>query len=122
MATSVGSVTCDLIDGTYSGPSTRARIWETPGVDGVGVMKLGQTSGRFQFQCIEFDSLSSLQTWADNIEALRNEAVYTITDSSGTAHTKCLIEDVSALATKAVIYLGASTFMGTLTISGHIRG
>jgi len=121
MATSVDSVGCDLIDGTDSGQTTRARLWETPGVDGVGVMKLGQTAGRFQFQCIEFDSLSNLRTWRDNIEALRNEGSYTITDSSGIAHSKCVIENVSELNTKAVIEAGSSKFMGVLIIAGHLR-
>lgn len=121
MATSVDSIGCDIIDGADTKQSTRARIWETPGVDGVAVMKLGQTAGRFQFTCIEFDTLSTLRTWRDNITALKNEGSYTITDSSGIAHASCVIEMVSELKTKAVIESGSSKFMGMLTIAGHIR-
>ena len=84
-------------------------------------MKLGQTAGRFQFKLIEFDSLANLRTWRDNIEALRNEGSYTITDSDAIAHTSCVIEFVSPLQTVAVIESGTSKYMGMLTIEGHIR-
>lgn len=121
MAPTIGAVSCDIINGGVSGPSTRARQWETPGVDGRGVQKLGLTPGRFQFSAIKWGSLSTVRTWASDIEALKNESVVTIEDSRGTSHANCVIGFASPTIPKSVLHEGSSQYRSVIQISGHIR-
>jgi hypothetical protein len=122
MAANINSISCDIIDGPYSGSKTGARSWKVDGLDGIAIMKTGLAPGRFEFRCIVFKStMADVNTWRVSIEALQNEGSYTIVDSSAKSHTNCVIENVTDVSPKNVIQAGASKFIGTLIVSGHFR-
>lgn len=117
----INSIACDIIDGPYTGAKTRARQWETEGIDGRAVMSLGKTPGRFAFRCVKIASTAAdINTWRVSIEALQNESSYTIVDSSSISHSDCVIETVSEVS-PAAINDGSSKFIGTIQITGHFR-
>jgi hypothetical protein len=119
MATTVGSIGCDLISGMATTLTTTIETWAVPGLNGVGAIDMGANSSGFAFNCVEVDTSSNIETWFSNLEATKG-TIITITDSFGTAYTNCLVTQVVRESKKAVIHEGGLKSIARATVSGVV--
>lgn len=123
MAATVGGVSCTYVQGSQRGFVQRVLTWFVPGVDGYFALKLGFNDSSFAFRCIQYDSLTNLQTWKNTLEALIGTVV-SVTDDQGTTYSSLLVTDVrgSPRWRTPAINSGVAgvTTRGELSVSGVV--
>ena len=117
---SIGGVTCDYLYGDIPTLKQLVEIYHRPGMNGVGVRKMGTGEGSFQLRAVNFDtSTGATTTWVGQIEALVGTIV-SVVDNWGDTKTNCLIESVTPPEKQAVLAGASDVSMGVLTISGRV--
>lgn len=105
MATEIGSVSCDIINGDVLPLMTRTRTWEQPGIDGTGAQTVGEGKGRFSLELVEFGNTAAIIAWIAAIAAIQGEEGG-VTNSRGVTHTDLFFEDVQLVERKEALHEG----------------
>lgn len=90
---SVGGTSVTFLRGSVGGLRQRVELWQVPGLNGYGALRLGTGQADFSFRAIHFGSLATLVSLLSTIEGKQGTSV-TLVDDRGTSHTSCLITSV----------------------------
>lgn len=116
---SVGGVACDMVKGAGASLAQRTETWATPGMDGVGVQKIGKHDGAFRFLAVLYGTSSAVDTWFAALEALQ-ATIASIIDDWGVTHANCLIVNVGERRKTASILPGSTMeARGEIEIAGR---
>lgn len=76
MAANIAAVACDLVHGDVPVDlDEQTKRWHTPGVNGEGILLLGQAGVPFQLQAVKYDTKANVDTWAEDIKGHEGELV-----------------------------------------------
>lgn len=114
MATSIGSLTVDIIRGRPVALKDRVEAWEREGFDGYGARLNALGHGEFTLVSVKYIYGNSAATNKANAETHLSDAgllqgtVVTVTDNWGTAYANCLVKRMAEenARKQKVIYKG----------------
>jgi hypothetical protein len=110
---------CTMVKGQATTLKERLELWSTPGMDGVGVQKLGKHDGVFQFEVVMYGTGYDVDLWFAAIEDKQGK-IGDIVDDWGVTNQNCLIERVGPRDKKAAKLPGNPLeCIGRLEISGR---
>jgi len=87
-------IACDILRGNFRPLVERLDIYNTPGVNGYGVQKLGKKDSPFIFKAIKYGSEATVETFATNIAALQGQ-ICTFEDDWGQVRVRMLVAETS---------------------------
>jgi hypothetical protein len=91
---SVGAISTDIMRGLPQGLKERLEVWEVPGIQGYGALKLAKGDAAFELQTVKYAAdNTAAQAYKVAAEAAQGTVV-TVTDDWGTAYAGALIEHV----------------------------
>lgn len=93
---SIGAVSFDIMRGLPQSLRTRTEAWETPGISGVGALRLGEGDAEFELVCVKYavDNAAALvhAGYVDNLQG----TVVTVTDDNGDAYLSVLVRQAQS--------------------------
>jgi len=102
MATTVGSVTCTLIESLEPQELVnRVDTWQVVGRDGYGAQLTGKGEAQARWRLFHRDSSANIDTWISNIRDTVGTVV-TITDTATTEHTNQLVQRIARIYKRKV--------------------
>ncbi len=102
----LGAVTVDILRGLVQPQKQRMDVWETPGVDGYGALKMGFGDAETDLQSVTFSAdIAAARTLKGALGGLQG-TVISLTDDWGTNFTRILVKEVGVIVLQPVIYLG----------------
>jgi hypothetical protein len=116
---SVGGVSCDYLYGEIPSLKQLTEVYHRPGMNGVGVRKMGSGEGAFQLRAVTFDTEANIVTWIAAVEALVGTIV-TVVDVWSDNKTNCLIESVTPAGKQSIVASGSDDCMGEINIAGRV--
>lgn len=116
----IGGVTCLMVKGEGLDNTQRVEVYQVPGHDGYGALKLGLGDSAWSFRGVLLDSLANVNTWVASLQALKG-AVISVVDDFGTTHTNLLVREVSPPQRDAVVHLGTLKVRGEMRLRGVVR-
>ena len=115
MATSIGAITCDVVNaGRISGLRESVVTWTNPGHNGVGAHLVGQHGEGSQITAEHWDTIANIRTWKANLEALVGTIV-SVTDNYAVVTTNVLVLDART-DDHAIIHAGTNKARGTAAL------
>lgn len=117
MAVNIGSVSCDYLKvlGEID-PSMRIEAFEVKGLNGVGLMRLGEAPGAVIFRAIKIDTHANVKSWSSDIADLKADGIITAEDDRGYAYSDLQVMDLTNLE-KTDVYDGAYKVVGIHAIT-----
>lgn len=112
---SIAAIDCDLVRGVPPEPTERLEIFQSPGVDGYGALKLGTGQSEFDLTAAKYGTLSAVIAWGRSVRALVGTVV-SITNDLAEVHENRLIVSASAVEITAARVPGSTT-----THRGEVR-
>ena len=118
MATGIGGVSCDYVQGSVAEPTQRTEVWQIQGLDGYGAQIMGLGDSSFRFDVFKIDTNANVQTWYDNLKVLKGTVV-SAEDDWGDTYAGLLVTDVSPPDKRTAVNTAVgSEALARVTISG----
>jgi len=93
MAIGIGSVSCTYLRGNIRDLKEEVDVWRTPGIDSYGAQLVGYGDSGFAFDAVLYDTLTNIETWTSDLEALQGTVV-TAEDDFGFTYSTLLVTTV----------------------------
>ena len=120
MATNFGGESCTYINDPSVIPlCTRLKTWVVPGLNGIGALDMAANESGFRFRLIIIDTNANVNTWIDNIAALKGTVV-SCEDSFEDTYSNLLFEEMTAPEKTAVLDDGVLKVIGEITVTGKV--
>lgn len=114
-----GGVTCDFVKGTSKALRQSLHVWTVPGINGIGVLKLGFQDSEFMFVAVLYGTHSAVVTWKDALDLLQGTIV-TATDDWGATHSDLLVMRVSPVRRTPARGVTGFECRGEVLIEGRV--
>jgi hypothetical protein len=114
----IGGISCTFLRGQLPAKKARVRVWEIPGLDGVGAQILGLGDSGGELRAVQFGTYSQVVTWVALLEAMQGSLV-TVVNDFGQSTPLFLVESVSVPRIRPAIGSGYTT-RGELSIRGVV--
>lgn len=90
---SVGGQSCTFVHGRAAENTTQVKAWQTPGFSGHGAYRSGEGDSGFNYEAVQYDTLTNLNLWIQAINSTKGRIV-TIVDDLGFTFENAMVVQV----------------------------